>query len=1426
MLSKYEKYRLIYSPRTSLSEIREREEKLFNDLGIGLEPSTIEIMKKHFKERLGVINRVTFISIIKRHLNKWHPELCNREEMLLKLLSKLFDQIDLNSNGVMEWNEFMNYIVDSSFKKNFQKAANTLQHYALCKTTLALTPIPGSEEEIDKNNLLSNFNQCISFCFYIQKYKLIGTVHDNKSIIIFYNAETNKKVRTEIDLNQIQDEIDKLEINELDNKATIMLQKESERIKKAFLKQKENYMSFKRKNNIKDLINFSKKDIKFATQEIIKNKGKERIPTPLSLTRELKLIKGSTNKNRARKNIMRKLYILNTFFVEEYDLLFISSSNNKISAWKYDIELNEFKNANSSKAKNLIFSETKIRIPIFSSSLPQHSICFDTIMNKLYSGQEDGKILVWDMKSSKHKDQLIYHQTKKDFNKTSKRQIFSYDNKENENMSGENFFNIASNEYMSKDEINEMEYRSKQVINMNNKRDTVSCLLMLNKLRLLCSSYFNGKIILWDIVSKKPKKIFSDQKTGIYQFVFDPFKNYLYTCGFDHNIYVYDPYNEDSSIYKLKGHNSSVKSISLNIENNELISIDVNDNLKIWDTTALINFQTLNIYNSLSSQGYSKKQAEILNKRKIMSNTQVLSLSNIKKIIVFGDKFLMYEKGKAKNPTLCDDDFILGCIYNNVQNDIITFSSKRVKLWDIFTGKVKIIFEDPMKGGEITSFTHDKQLKRFYIGDNYGKIKNFNLSTGGYLKSFIPHKKEISHLIHSSANEFLITCSSDLIIKIQNDTELSSTEVLKEINLNYLFPSSYSTDSIYIKDVKLNEEEGEIMSGLSNSWISFYSLKHYKFSNVLNTSQESLSRNPPLSCMEDIKSSSIIFISYENGKKSFLLKPNNKYYHTLNYKNFGNFFDNDNLSYINQEIDKNNKYKGIGVSSFYDENNCKLLIGDHLGFINIFDLSILNVFMEKKFEDDESVRNFAFNNINIKSELCIHASKETIKHIIIPQDLKPRIILSTSNERIIRLFDYETGKYIDSLKQASIKYSPVPIAIEYIKNNPFLNDVDEIEHKSKIELYDTENVLKLIEKNNISNSNNSNIRYIERDDIKKMNKDEKVITHPSPEVSTIFRENIIRKNIQIPEFDVEDNSDAFLVSNEILEYNAKMKLFNNTIGANIPSYRSTLWNYDIDINYILSKKKEDINDLINQVKLKDKEINLTELAYKTTSIFNPDYNPIFLKHLDNEQKADLADIINDKIKNIKFAISRSQISKCENESIKKIYHFNSETKKNKKTKPLFLSKNKTKAKKNSSNDKNKDLKIKFLSTFQSYNKKKANFRNIQINNLNTIKTKKENDDKVVAFSDKKPTAISSFNSSSSKKNNFEENYNMIKTMSNDLKTNNKFHDKRIKKCLTQFEERMNELARPFALLYNNKRIKKNILPKINTSVFTGSNLNE
>ena len=50
---------------------------------------------------------------------------------------------------------------------------------------------------------------------------------------------------------------------------------------------------------------------------------------------------------------------------------------------------------------------------------------------------------------------------------------------------------------------------------------------------------------------------------------------YLYILGELYDIFIYDPYIDDEDIYSLKGHNSSVNSIALIPENNELISINI-----------------------------------------------------------------------------------------------------------------------------------------------------------------------------------------------------------------------------------------------------------------------------------------------------------------------------------------------------------------------------------------------------------------------------------------------------------------------------------------------------------------------------------------------------------------------------------------------------------------------------------------------------------------------------------------------------------------------------------------------------------------------------------------------------------------------------------------------------------------------------------
>ena len=108
---------------------------------------------------------------------------------------------------------------------------------------------------------------------------------------------------------------------------------------------------------------------------------------------------------------------------------------------------------------------------------------------------------------------------------------------------------------LEKEEFHKLEQHTKNIASFKLKRDTISYLLLLDKLRLLCSSYLDGKIIIWDPDTKKPIKIFTDQTTAIYSMVFDPKKNQIYTCGFEHEIYIYEPYNNDNATYKLKGHN-------------------------------------------------------------------------------------------------------------------------------------------------------------------------------------------------------------------------------------------------------------------------------------------------------------------------------------------------------------------------------------------------------------------------------------------------------------------------------------------------------------------------------------------------------------------------------------------------------------------------------------------------------------------------------------------------------------------------------------------------------------------------------------------------------------------------------------------------------------------------------------------------------
>ena len=104
-------YKLIYSPRTTFNSKKLLENNLFTDLLQSFDPYTLKILRRHFKEHLGSISKDLFICILKRHLVSFNPKVNNRQGIIVKLLSQLFDEIDLDSDNIINWNEFANFLV-------------------------------------------------------------------------------------------------------------------------------------------------------------------------------------------------------------------------------------------------------------------------------------------------------------------------------------------------------------------------------------------------------------------------------------------------------------------------------------------------------------------------------------------------------------------------------------------------------------------------------------------------------------------------------------------------------------------------------------------------------------------------------------------------------------------------------------------------------------------------------------------------------------------------------------------------------------------------------------------------------------------------------------------------------------------------------------------------------------------------------------------------------------------------------------------------------------------------------------------------------------------------------------------------------------------------------------------------------------------
>ena len=96
--------------------------------------------------------------MIKEHLLSWQMDIPNREIKLIRCLVNLFNEIDLNGNGILEWEEFQNYMIEkATVLNNIKSKTDEIKQYT--KSTIRCLP--------HNSRISQKFNQPITKIIYL-----------------------------------------------------------------------------------------------------------------------------------------------------------------------------------------------------------------------------------------------------------------------------------------------------------------------------------------------------------------------------------------------------------------------------------------------------------------------------------------------------------------------------------------------------------------------------------------------------------------------------------------------------------------------------------------------------------------------------------------------------------------------------------------------------------------------------------------------------------------------------------------------------------------------------------------------------------------------------------------------------------------------------------------------------------------------------------------------------------------------------------------------------------------------------------------------------------------------------------------------------------------------------------------------------------
>lgn len=111
-------------------------------------------------------------------------------------------------------------------------------------------------------------------------------------------------------------------------------------------------------------------------------------------------------------------------------------------------------------------------------------------------------------------------------------------------------------------------------------------------------------------------------------------------------------------------------------------------------------------------------------------------------------------------------------------------------------------------------------------------------------------------------------------------------------------------------------------------------------------------------------------------------------------------------------------------------------------------------------------------------------------------------------------------------------------------------------------------------------------------------------------------------------------------------------------GSKLKENQSNNWDLDVDVEKVKEKEANELNEVIAVVRQKEKLIQQTEMIMQQKSIYSDSYKPQFVSEMDEEQLHDFSNVLSQKLRQVKLAISKANLSQnkfaaFENEKKKK-----------------------------------------------------------------------------------------------------------------------------------------------------------------------------